>query len=171
MQTRTVVNTDDGMFAGLVFLLLLPALRPLLRWGVLAVLPAKGTAVHANCCAEICGSNAEIVSEMNFPNLLLRCAYETNYCFECRIINCIQNIKRHPLRIHFAETGNLSGLWAECLLRPLGCSHLANSREIGDENHRKTRVFPTFLFLFIGDEGMHGEKKKKLEQTKSELNK
>ena len=49
MQTRTVVNTGDGMFAGLVCLLLLLALRPLLRWGVLAVLPAKGAAVHANC--------------------------------------------------------------------------------------------------------------------------
>ena len=43
----------DGMSAGLVFLFALAGLTAVTALGGLAVLPARGTAVHANCCAEI----------------------------------------------------------------------------------------------------------------------
>ena len=112
---------------------------------VWALLPAMGGAAgrpfRANCCTEIAALMRNLRRKRFLQTLVLRCAYETSYCFARRIINCFQNTKRHPLRIQFAQTGNLSGLWSDCRLRPLGWASLAISSEIRDENTGKHVFF------------------------------
>ena len=140
---------------------------------VWALLPAMGGAAgrpfRANCCTEIAALMWNLRRKRFLQTLVLRCAYETSYCFARRIINCFQNTKRHPLRIQFAQKGNLSGLWSDCRLRPLGWASLAISSEIRDDNTGKHVFFRHFSFSFIGDTERYAVKEIKKKRSNQEI--